>query len=164
MKKLGFFLVLILLLSVCSTASAIEIPNNAYGVISIPFLGVEMPIYTSDIPNEQNVIDAEESALYYPWQSAYRILDHAFSEGMGARGYWNVQKVFAGCSAYLYVNDKCYWYQCYLTALTEYKGDQEYYNGRLITPCSSYDLMIGCCAEDTNHHYIAVFRRLRELT
>lgn len=83
--------------------------------------------------------------------------------GKDGRGFWNIQKVMAGCYAYLHTQDGSYYYECYLTAKTDYHGDQEYYNGRIITPCSSHDLMIGCCAEDTQHHFVAIFRRLKEL-
>lgn len=162
MKKLSFILALILILTICPTASAVEIPDGAYGVIWIPYLHIKMPIYTADIPYEQDVIDEEESALYYHWQSAYRIVDHAFSNGLNGKGEWDIQKVFAGAYAYLYTINGNYYYECYLTAKTDYRGDQEFYNNRLITPCSSYDIMLSCCAENTHRHFVAVFRRLKE--
>ena len=162
MKKLSFILALILILSICPTASAIEIPDGAYGVIKIPYLNLEMPIYTSDPVHEQDVIDEEDSALYYQWLSAYRIVDHAFSLGYGGKGFWNIQKVMIGCYAYLYTKDGNYYLECYQTDKTEYHGDQEFVNGCLLTPHSSHDILIGCCAEDSHHHFVAVFRRLGE--
>ena len=161
MKKLSFILALILILTICPTASAIEIPDGAYGVIKIPYLNLEMPIYTSDPVHEQDVIDEEDSALYYQWQSAYRIGDHAFSDDINGN-QWNIQKIFAGAYAYLYTREGKYLLECYMTAKTEYHGDQEFVNGRLLTPCSSYDILLSCCAEDSHHHFIAVFRRLGE--
>lgn len=164
MKKLtSFLLALLAVLTLCTTATATDIPDGAYGIIKIPYLNIEMPIYTSDPLHEQDVIDEEESALYYQWQSAYRIVDHAFSLGYGGKGFWNIQKVMAGCYAYLFTKDGNYYLECYQTDKTEYHNDQEFVNGRLLTPCSSYDIMLSCCAEDSHHHFVAVFRRLCEM-
>lgn len=162
MKKLSFILALVLILSICPTASAAEISDGAYGIIWIPCLHIKMPIYTTDISHEQDVIDEEEYALYYRWQTAYRIADHSFSIGLNGKGEWDIQKVFSGAYAYLYTVNGNYFYECYLTAKTDYRGDQEFYNNRLITPCSSYDIMLSCCAENDSHHFVAVFRRLKE--
>lgn len=163
-KVLSFILTLILILSLCATASAIEIPDRAYGVIWIPCLNIKMPMYTPESnthDNRQAIIDEEESALYSNWGTAYQIGDHEFSVGTDGKGEWDIQKVFAGAYAYLFTANGKYYYECYMTGKTEYDGN-EYINGRLLTPSSSYDIMAYCCAEDVDHHFIAAFRRLKE--
>lgn len=162
MKKLSFILALILILSICPTASAIEIPDGATALIWIPCLHIKMPVYTSpDQAHNQDVIDKEQSALLDHWGSAYDIGDHLFSTGIDGKGEWNIQKVFSGAYAFYYTRGHKYFYECYLTAKTEYNGNY-FTNGRLLTPCSSYDLILSCCAEDSSHNFVAVFRRLKE--
>ena len=162
-KVLSFILALILILSLCATASAVEIPDGAYGVIWIPCLNIKMPVYIAEVDDHsyrQPVIDEEQSALINHWQTATYIMDHEFSED-GHGNDWDIQKIFSGAYAWLYTNEANYYLECYMTAKTEYDGN-EYINGRLVTPCSSHDVMLSCCAEDVDHHFIAVFRRLRE--
>lgn len=159
MKKIIIILTIIIAMS--PNALAIEIPNNAIGVLYIPCLNVKMPVYMSEtdhITHKQAVIDNEQSALIDNWGVAYDIGDHAFSDD-GNGNEWNIQKIFSGAYAWFYTNEAHYFLECYMTAKTEYDGN-EYVNGRLLTPCSSYDIMLSCCAEDSNHHFVAVFRRL----
>lgn len=162
MKKLSFILALILCISLCATASAIEIPDGAYGVLWIPCLNIRMPVYTADVSDhehEQAVIDDEQSALLDNWGTAYNICDHAFSEDENGNE-WNIQKIFCGAYAWLYTEEAHYFLECYMTGKTDYQGGSEFICGRLVIPCSSYDIMLSCCAEDSHHHFIAVFRRL----
>lgn len=164
MKKfISYILALILCLSLCATASAIEIPDGATALIWIPCLHIRMPVYASpDQAHIQDVIDEQESALLTHWGNAYSILDHLFSVGIDGKGEWDIQKVFSGAYAYYYTQDgQKFLYECYMAGKTSYDGN-EYVNGRLATPCSSYDLMLACCAEDSHHHYVAAFRRLKE--
>ena len=148
------------------TAYAIDIPENAYGIITIPCINIKMPIYCADIndrEHRQAIIDEDYSALYSNWGKAYKIGDHCFSEGLNDKGEWNLQKVFPNASAYLYTNQGNYWYRCYLSALTEYDGN-EYVKGKIVLPSSSYDIMTYCCVgSDSTHHFIAIFERVREL-
>lgn len=159
MKKT--FLLIITLLIILLFANRQLAYAEPHGIISIPCLKIEMPFYTASNKTEQAVIDDEQSALYYQWQNAYRIVDHAFSTDESGNE-WNIQKIFSGSYVIVEFNGHKYFYECYLTAKTEYKYDQEFYNGRLLTPCSSYDILLSCCAEDSNHHFVAVFRRLSE--
>lgn len=162
MKKFtSLILAIILCIFLCATASAVEIPDGAYGVLWIPCLQIKMPIYSSpvdDHEHRQAVIDAEDSALLAHWGTAYQILDHAFSADENGNE-WNIQKIFCGAYAWLYTEEAHYFLECYMTGKTVYDGN-EYINGRLATPCSSHDIMLSCCAEDSHHHFIAVFRRL----
>lgn len=162
-KVLSFILTLILILSLCATASAIEIPEGAYGVIWIPCLNIKMPVYNAPDPaHRQDVIDEEDSALLMHWGSAYALLDHYGSVGLEGKGIWNMQKVFSGAYAFFYTRGHKYMYECYLTALTAYDGN-EYINGKLLIPSSSHDLLAVCCAGvDTTNHFVAAFRRLKE--
>lgn len=133
------------------------------GTISIPCISVNMPVYSAgdeNIENIQAVIDDENSAVIEKWANAYQILDHAFSEDPDGN-QWNIQKIFPGAYAWLYTEDATYFLECYETAKTEYDGN-EYINGRLITPASSYDILIACCAEDAQHHFVALFRRIEK--
>lgn len=167
MKRLTILILTILmLLSICPCASAMEIPDGAYGVIWIPCLKIKMPVYTPEVNTvaiRQEIIDAEESAVIFNWGTAYQIGDHVFSKGLNGEGEWNLQKVFAGAYAWFYTIDGTYYLECYMTGKADYDGN-EYLNGRLVTPCSSHDLLLHCCAEDSSHHLIAVFRRLREMS
>lgn len=162
MKKfLVFFLIIIM---ICPVAIAQEIPENAVGVIVVPSLDITMPLYTPEVNEHsyrQKIIDNENSALYVNWGIAYQILDHLFSTDADEKNEWNIQKCFSGAYAYLYTKDSRYYYECYMTGKTEYDGN-EYINGRIVTPCSSNDIMLVCCAENTDNHFIAVFRRLKE--
>ena len=164
-KLLSFLIALILLLSMSVTASAeTTIPEDAYGVIWIPCLNVRMPVYTSpvnDHEHRQAVIDDDQSALISNWGTAYEILDHAHSEDPNGN-QWAIQKIFSGAYAWLFTHDSTYYLECYMTGKTDYIEGSEYLCGRLVTPCSSYDIMVCCCAEDIHHHFIAVFRRLSE--
>lgn len=156
---------IIFVLIVCITSAYAEVPNvpeGADGLIVVPCINVTMPVYhAAEDTHEcrQAVIDEEHSALVQNWGTACKICDHVGSEGV--TGEWYIQKVFAGAYAYFYTDTGRYYYECYATGKTEYDGN-EYINGRLITPCSSYDIMLSCCAEDSDHHFIAVFRRLKE--
>ena len=164
MKKLvSFFLALLLVVSLCTTANAVDIPKGAYGIIWIPCLDIKMPLYTSSVndhDHRQAVIDNEQSALINNWGTAMYIADHAFSEDANGNE-WNIQKIFCGACAWLYTHNGNYFLECYMTGKTDYDGN-EYICGRLVTPCSSHDLMLTCCSEDSSHHFIAVFRRLSE--
>lgn len=123
-------------------------------------------MYTAEVDTHeyrQAVIDAEESALYSNWGTAYKIGDHFGAIGKNGEGEWYIQKVFSGASAWFYTIDGTYRLECYMTAKTDYDGN-EYINGRLVTPCSSHDIMVTCCAVDNDHHFIAVFRRLSEMS
>lgn len=135
--------------------------GTRYGTIEIPAIKIEMPFFIPENETEQAIIDNENSALYYQWINAYRIVDHAFSTDENGNE-WNIQKIFPGAYAIINIDDKKYFYECYLSAKTDYKYDQEFINGRLITPISSYDIMLSCCAENSDHHFIAIFRRLSE--
>lgn len=159
-------IILLTLIATAITAYAMEIPDGAYGVIYIPTLKVKMPIYFSpvnDYDHSQAIIDREESALIYNWGCAYQILDHDFSTGLDGKGEWHIQRVFSGAYAYLWTRNGNYVYECYMTGLASYDGN-EYLNDRLLLmPMSSYDIMATTCVgKDPSHHYIAVFRRLRE--
>lgn len=141
----------------CPTAKA----ETKYGNIEIPAIKIKMPFFIPENESKQTIIDNENSALYYQWQNAFRITDHAFSTDKNGNE-WNIQKIFPGAYAIININGKKYFYECYLSAKTDYKYDQEFINGRLITPISSYDIMVACCAENSDHHFIAIFRRLSE--
>ena len=157
MKK---FVVLCFILIIFSTpAEAAEKRGN----IEIPCLKINMPFFSTDDAQMQDVIDEEQSALFYRWQQATRIVDHLFSEDENGNN-WNIQKIFPGAYATITIDGKRYFYECYLTAKTEYRYDQEFINSKLLTPSSSYDILVSCCAEDSEHHFVAVFRRLSEFT
>lgn len=164
MKKTIYLLIICLLFTGINIFASAEVPENAIGVIEVPCLEITLPLYASEVndhDHRQEIIDNENSALYTNWGTAYCILDHLFSQDNN-NGEWNIQKVFSGAYATIIFKDHKYLYECYMTAKTDYINGEEFYNGRLITPCSSHDILIGCCAEDVNHHYVAVFRRLRE--
>lgn len=163
MKKFtSLILAIILCISLCATASAVEIPDGATALIWIPCLHIKMPIYTSpDQAHNQDVIDKEQSAIISHWCNACDIGDHLFSTGIDGKGEWNIQKVFSGAYAYYYTQGHKYLYECYLTAKADYNGNY-FTNGRLLTPCSSYDLILSCCAEDVHHNFVAVFHRVKE--
>lgn len=154
------FKVLLFLICFCFLAIPAE-AQTEMGYIEIPAIKIKMTCFSADNESEQDIIDNEKSALYYPWLQAFRIVDHAFSEDENGN-VWNIQKIFPGAYAIIKINGKKYFYECYLSAKTDYKYDQEFINGRLITPVSSYDIMLSCCAENSDHHFIAIFRRLSE--
>lgn len=129
------------------------------GSIYIPCLKIEMPIFSTSENNGQGIIDNEKSALYTTWGRAYQIMDHAFSEDEKGNE-WNIQKIFPGAYAYFNLDGEKYYLECYMTAKTNYIKGNEYLNNTLLTPHSSLDLMLVCCAENTSKHFIAVFRRL----
>lgn len=151
-------LTLVLFIGLCKTAFGAE----NIGFVEIPCLEIKMPFFTAEESTRQDVIDKEQSALFYQWQQASKITDHAFSEDENGN-QWNIQKIFPGAYALIKIDGKKYFYECYMTAKTDYKYDQEYINGRLITPTSSYDIMLCCCAENRDHHFVAIFRRLSEI-
>lgn len=147
----------------CITANAEEIPKNAYGVIYIPAINVKMPLYTTkinDVEHEQLIIDKENAALIKQWGTAYNIIDHAFSYDNNGN-MWNIQKIFAGAYGWIYTNEHVYYLECYLTGKTNYDGN-EYINNKILLPYSSHDILLSCCAEDSQHHFVAAFRRLKE--
>lgn len=155
MKKI--IIIILLVIAVCQPAFGAE----NIGEIEIPCLKIKMPFFSAEQATMQDVIDEEQSALFYQWQQASRIVDHAFSEDENGN-QWNIQKIFPGAYAIITINDKRYFYECYLSGKTNYINDQEYFNNRLIVPDSSYDILLACCAENSNHHFIAVFKRLSE--
>lgn len=155
MKK--FAVLCFILLMLTSPAEAAEKRGN----IEIPCIKINMPFFSTDEAQMQDVIDEEQSALFYQWQQASRIADHAFSEDENGNE-WNIQKIFPGAYAIIKLDGRKFFYECYTTAKTDYINDQEYINGRLLTPASSYDILVSCCAENSDHHFIAIFRRLSE--
>lgn len=155
MKKI--IIILLLVIALCQPAFGAE-PR---GFIEIPCLKVNIQFFSTEEATMQDVIDEEQSALFYQWQQASRIVDHAFSED-GNGNQWNIQKIFPGAYAIIKIDGRKFFYECYMTAKTDYKYDQEFVNGRLITPASSYDILLSCCAENSDHHFIAIFRRLSE--
>lgn len=155
MKKI--IIILLLVIALCQPAFGAE--NR--GSIEIPCLKIKMPFFSTEEATMQDVIDEEQSALLYQWQQALRIVDHAFSEDENGNE-WNIQKIFPGAYAIIKIDGRKFFYECYMTAKTDYKYDQEFVNGRLITPVSSYDILLSCCAENRDHHFIAIFRRLSD--
>ena len=155
MKKSFIICVLLFTLVFSSPAAAEPI-----GFISVPGIKITMPLYTAGDKKPQEIIDDENSALFNRWGRAYQIEDHAFSEDINGN-QWNIQKIFPGAYAWIYTEDKTFFLECYFTGKTNYIEGNEYLNNTLITPNSSTDIMLVCCAENSKHHFVAVFRRLQ---
>lgn len=165
MKKLTFFLALLLILSLSVTASAThwEIPEDAYAIWFMPEQHFTNYVYTAQTWREwQPIIDEEQSALIHNWTTARVISDHCDSEGVD--GIWNMSNIRLGDVAYLITRDGRFKYECYLTAIVIPNSWGYTVGGKPIEPTSSTDIACRCCVgKDASRNYFAVFRFVKEI-
>ena len=128
-----------------------EIPTEAWGVLQVPCIRTNSPLYEG----WQEVIDAEDSALVLRYEQGLLILDHAGSEV--GRGYWCVEDMKVGCGAFLIREGKgakCY--ECTAIYLCEQSGLNYLYRGQRVTPTRD-GLMCVSCTERDGYVFVAVF-------
>ena len=168
MRKIVTILLTVLLLTVTVYALPevyeipmnCDIPEGAYGVWQVPCIGTRTPLYISK-GTGQNIIDAEDSALYQRYGKGYAIYDHAWSEV--GNGCWCVEQMEVGCGAFLCREGKpeiCY--ECTAIYLTKQNGTLYKCRGSNIT-IGKNEIMCLSCAEDDGWVYVAVFEKVGEM-
>ena len=166
MKRLAALTLLLLTATVYALPAVYEIPQTyavsegAYGSWQVPCIGTRSTLYESPGVG-QDVIDAENSALYQRYGKGYAIFDHSYSEVGG--GVWCVETMQAGCGAFLCREGKpevCY--ECTAIYLAQQVGN--YYKTRngFVSP-SSKEIMCVSCADEDGWVYVAIFEKVGEM-
>ncbi len=138
---------------------AAVIPDGAYGVFQCPAIEISAPLYTAQ-GNEQDVVDAENSALVRKWGNGLLICDHADSAHGDAT--WNVNRMQVGGAAFILTADRIQSYRCTAICLVENTGYGYTYHGRTITPGRS-DLICLSCAGEDGKEYLAYYEHTGEM-
>lgn len=132
------------------------IPEKAMGIWQIPSLKIEIPVYswTLNRTNYQAIVDAENSALYFPYCHAYSINDHA-----GSNKTWYMEKVTLDTEAFFVKKDVTIKYICYELCKADYHTWGYTINGQMVLPRSSKDIICTSCVDSTGKTvYLAVFK------
>lgn len=130
------------------------IPDGAYGVFQCPAIEIDAPLYTAQ-GNDQDVVDAEDSALIRKWGDGLLVCDHADSAHGDA--HWNVNDMTVGGAAFLITRDGVRCYQCTAIFLVKNTGHGYVYDGREITPKRN-DLICLSCAVADGEEYLAYYK------
>lgn len=169
MKKIIVILLTVLLLTVTVYAlpEVYEIPMNVdypvdcWGVWQVPCLGTRSPLYEAQPSGQQDVVDAENSALFQRYGKGYGIYDHAWSEVPG--GFWCVEQMQVGCGGFLCREGKpevCY--ECTAIYLAEQKANNYRTRNGNVTLAAD-EIMCVSCAEEDGWVYVAVFKKIGEM-
>ena len=138
---------------------AVEVPEGAYGVLQIPSIGVDAPLFEGR--DFQQVIDDEDSALIRKYKKGYYIGDHSGSEVGG--GYWYVEDIHVGCGAFLIRDgEPTKAYLCTSVYFCHQNGWNWAYHGQNVNPTAN-GFMCVSCSEWDNWVYLAVFEFVDEM-
>ena len=123
----------------------VEMPEAAYGVLTIPSLSVNVPLFQQIGNNGQINIDRENSANLLQYGRNWLIEDHAGSKT--GSGVWEMADVKIGMVAFLHTHTKVYKYRCY--QITEVENRKFYFahNGKMVQALSSKDLLTTSCTD-----------------
>ena len=169
MKRVFFIIFAVVFLTMTAFAlpevyeipQTVDYPVDCWGVWQVPCIGTRSPLYTSDGLG-QDVIDAENSALYQRMGKGYAIYDHAGSELNGGH-IWAVEDMQVGCGGFLCREGKgeiCY--ECTAIYLTEQRGNDYYWHNRAIRPEQDCLICVSCADED-GWVYVAYFEYVGEM-
>ena len=129
----------------------VVIPDGSYGVLQVPAMELDLPLYTSG-GNDQTVVDRDDSALIRRWGEGLLIADHAGSRHGDARWYVNAMQV--GGTVFLVTRDETAAYHCTAILQGENTGTAYAYGGREIWPKHDQILCVSCGRDNTT--YIAI--------
>ena len=121
------------------------VPENAYGVLTIPAIKIEVPLFQQLGNNGQINVDRENSANLLQYGRNWLIEDHAGSK-TGA-GVWDMGNAKIGMIAFLHTRTKVYKYRCY--QITEVENKKYYFAryGKMVQAHSSKDILTTSCTD-----------------
>lgn len=122
----------------------VTVPENAYGVLTIPDLKITLPLYQDNGKGQLN-IDRENAGNLNCYGRNWLIEDHAGST-VGA-GVWDMKNVKIGMLAFLHTRTKVYKYRSY--QITEVENKKYYFAryGKMIQALSSKDILSTSCTD-----------------
>lgn len=153
MKRIVFITILLFSLVGFEMPQRTVIPDGAYGVFQCPAIEINVPLYMAQ-GNEQDVVDAEDSALIRKWGNGLAICDHA--DSVHGDAVWNVNEMRVGGSAFLITEDGVKCYMCTAIYMAENTGYSYVYRGQIIAP-NKNDLICLSCASEVGKEYLAYY-------
>ena len=122
----------------------VTVPENAYGVLTIPDLKITLPLYQDQGKGQLN-IDRESAGNLNTYGRNWLIEDHAGSKD--GEGVWDMCNVKIGMTAFLHTLTKIYKYRCY--QMTEVENRKYYFahNGKMVQALSSKDILTTSCTD-----------------
>lgn len=136
----------------------VDIPDGAYGVLEIPSIGVDAPLYEGR--DFQRVIDDDNSALIRRYKRGWYIGDHAGSE---VGGYWYVEDIRVGSAAFIIRADQpTQAYLCTSVYFCHQNGWDYAYHGSTVNPTANGFIAVSCSDYD-GWVYLACFEFVEEM-
>ena len=137
----------------------VEVPEGAYGVLQIPSLGVNAPLYEGR--DFQSIIDDEDSALIRRYKRGYYIGDHSGSKVGG--GYWYVEDITVGSAAFIIRDgEPTLAYLCTSVYFCHQSGWSWAYHGQPVNPTAN-GFIAASCSDYEDWMYMAVFELVEEM-
>lgn len=131
----------------------VDIPEGAYGVLQIPSIGVDAPLYEGR--DFQSIIDDENSALIRRYKRGYYIGDHAGSEVGG--GFWYVEDIRVGSGAFIVRDgEPTQAYLCTSVYFCHQNGWNWAYHGTNVNPTAN-GFICASCSDYDDWVYLACF-------
>lgn len=138
----------------------VTIPEGAYGVLQIPDIGTNSPLYEGR--DFQDIIDDEDSALIRKYKRGWYIGDHAGSEVGG--GYWYVEDINVGSAAFIIRGDEpTKAYLCTSVYFCHQNGWNYAYHGQNINPTANGFICVSCSDYADDWVYVAVFEFVEDM-
>lgn len=138
---------------------AVDIPEGAYGVLQIPDIGTNSPLYEGR--DFQSIIDNEDSALIRKYKRGWYIGDHAGSEV--GEGYWYVENIHVGCGAFIIREGQPEQaYLCTSVYFCHQNGWDYAYHGKNVNPTANGFICVSCSEWD-DWSYVAIFEYIGEM-
>lgn len=165
MKRLTATVLLLLLLTVpthAATVEGVKLPEGAVGVWYIHNLHATVNLFTSKantLRENQEVVDREDSALWWPYRQGHAIVDHL--ESQAGDGWWRVADIRVGDIGELTTTKGKTYYVCVAVTLAE-QTKYAYVSavdGKVI-PCKQGDVLCVSCADEDGCNYVAYFKKV----
>lgn len=139
---------------------AVEVPEGAFGVLEIPSIGTDSPLYEGR--DFQSIIDDENSALIRRYKRGWYIGDHAGSEV--GDGYWYVEDIRVGSGAFIVRDgEPTLAYLCTSVYFCHQNGWDYAYHGQNVNPTANGFICVSCSDYAEDWVYVAVFEFVEKM-
>lgn len=146
-------------LDIYEIPQTVEIPEGAYGVLQIPCIGTNSPLYEGR--DFQSIIDDENSALIRRYKRGWYIGDHAGSEVGG--GFWYVEDITVGSAAFIIRDgEPTKAYLCTSVYFLHQNGWDYAYHGTTVNPTRDGFICVSCSDYD-DWVYLACFEYVEDM-
>ena len=138
----------------------VTVPENAYGVLTIPDLKITLPLYQDHGKGQVN-IDRENAGNLNTYGRNWLIEDHAGSKD-GA-GVWEMGDVKIDMIAWLQTRTRVYKYTAY--QITKVDNRKWYFShaGKMVQALSSKDILTTSCTEQENVQILVAWQYVYDM-